>query len=137
MGLGDKKLITLKEIEGVISPHDGFVKTEMQKRKEALQYVKDVSELADYIGGEVVNLGLSEDWAIKREIFPGVEIVFAYNHADEEFPSNLRVFYSGERVRGVHGEDLAELTIACVNHMLRYVRETSPQKKLPEICYRV
>ena len=39
MSLKDKKLISLKEIEGPMSPHDGFVKKEMQRRKEALEYV--------------------------------------------------------------------------------------------------
>jgi hypothetical protein len=137
MGLKDKKLISLKEIEGTISTHDGFVKREMQRRQDVLEYVEDVIGLAEYIGGEVVNLGLREDWAVKKAIFPGIEIVFVFNRADEEFASNLRVLYSGERVRKIHGEDLAELTIACVNHMLRYVRETNSDKELPEICYKV
>jgi hypothetical protein len=137
MGQEDKKLISLKEIEGTISPHDGFVKGEMLRRKDALEYVEDVMDLAKYIGGEVLNLGLREDWAIKKAIFPGIEIVFVFNRADEEFTSNLRVLYSGERVRKIHGEDLAELTIACMNHMLRYVRETNSEKELPEICYKV
>ena len=137
MGLKDKKLISLKEIEGTISTHDGFVKREMQRRQDALEYVEDVIGLAEYIGGEVVNLGLREDWAVKKAIFLGIEIVFVFNRADEEFTSNLRVLYAGERVRKIHGEDLAEITIACVNHMLRYVRETNSDKELPEICYKV
>jgi len=135
MSLRDKKLISLKEIEGPISPHDGFVKHEIDKRKEALGYVDDVSRLAEYIGGEIVSLGLGEDWAMKKEIFPGIEILFIYNRADEEFPSSLRALYSGQRIKSIRGEDLAELTIACVNHMLRYVKETV--KDPPEICTRV
>lgn len=135
MGLRDKKLLSLKEIEGPTSPHDGFLKREMDRRKEPLSYVDDVSKLAEYIGGEVVSLGISEDWAIRKEIFPGIQILFIYNRADEEFPSNLRVLYSGERIGKIRGEDLVELTIACVNHMLRYVKETV--KDPPEICMRV
>lgn len=135
MSLKDKKLITLKEIEGPISPHDGFVKHEIDKRKEALGYVDNVNRLAEYIGGEIVSLGLGEDWAMKKEIFPGIEILFIYNRADEEFPSSLRALYSGQRIKSIRGEDLAELTIACVNHMLRYVKETV--KDPPEICTRV
>jgi hypothetical protein len=137
MSLKDSKIITLKEIEGAISTHDGFLKKELERKREAYEYVKDVSELADYIGGEVTKLGISEDWAITKEIFPGVAVMFAFDHADEEFPSNLRVFYSGERVRGVHGEDLVAYTLAIANHMLRYIRETNKDKKLPEICNRV
>jgi len=135
MSLKDKKLLSLKEIEGAIATHDGFVKREIKKRKEALDYVDNSSKLAKYIGGEITTLGVGEDWAIKKEIFPGIEILFLYNRADEEFPSNLRVLYSGERIRGTRGEDLAELTIACVNQMLRYIKETV--KDPPVICSRV
>ena len=135
MGFRDKKLLSLKEIEGPTSPHDGFLKREMDRRKEPLSYVDKVSKLAEYIGGEVVSLGISEDWAIRKEIFPGIQILLIYNRADEEFPSNLRALYSGERIGKIRGEDLVELTIACVNHMLRYVKETV--KDPPEICMRV
>jgi hypothetical protein len=135
VGLKDKKLLTLKEIEGPISTHDGFLKREMERRKGPLSCVDNVSRLAEYIGGEVVSLGVGEDWAIRKGVFPGVDILFVYNRADAEFPSNLRVLYSGQSVRNVRGEDLAELTIACVNHMLRYVRENT--KDPPEICMRV
>lgn len=129
--------MTLKEIEGPQSSHDGYVKRELDRRKEALKYVENVVGLAEYIGGKVEYLGLREDWAIRKEIFPGINIIFAYNRADEEFPSSLRVFFSGERVQEMPGEDLMELTIACVNHMLRWVRETHRGERLPEMCYRV
>jgi len=135
MGLKDKKLLSLKEIEGPIATHDGFVKREIKKRKEALDYVDNSLKLAEYIGGEIISLGIGEDWSIKKEIFPGIEILFLYNQADEEFPSNLRVLYSGERIGSTRGEDLAELTIACVNQMLRYVKETA--KDPPLICSRM
>ena len=137
MGLKESKIITLKEIEGAISTHDGFLKKELERKREAFEFVKNVSELAGYIGGETITLGVREDWAIKKEIFPGVAVIFTFDHADEEFPSNLRVFYSGERVRGVHGEDLVAYTLAMANHMLRYIRETNKDEELPEICYRV
>lgn len=137
MSLKDSKLLSLKEIEGPMSPHDGYVKREMGRRKKALEYVEDVFDLAGYIGGRVECLEIGEDWAIRKEVFPGVDVLFVYNRADEEFPSNLRVLYSGERIKEVQGEDLVELAIACVNHMLRRVREACKGEKLPEICYRV
>ena len=133
----DWKLLSLREIEGVISPHVAFLGREIERKKEALEYLDDVSRLAEYIGGEVEKLEIGEDWAIKKEVFPGVEILFVYNHANQELPSSLRVLYSGERIRKVKGEDLTALTIAFVNHMLRYIREIEPARKLPEICYRV
>lgn len=115
--------------------HDGFMKREVERRQEALAYVDDVSKLAGYIGGKVESLGRGETWAMSKEIFPGIEIIFVYDQADEEFPSRLRVLYCGERIRYTRGEDLADLTIACVNQMLRYVRETVADP--PEICMRV
>ena len=131
-----RKLISLREIEGAVSPHQGQVQRAVEARKEALEYVAEVSGLAEFIGGEVESLGVGEDWAISKEIFPGVEVSFIYNRADEEFPGNLRVLYSGDRIGLMSGEDLAGITIAYVTHMLRYVRETNPGKKLPEVCYR-
>ncbi len=133
----EKKIISLREIEGVISPHVGFLETAIARKKEALEYLDDVSRLADYIGGKVEKLGLGEDWAIKKEALPGVEILSVYHPAYEVFPSSLSVLYSGERIRKVKGEDLVALTIDFVNHMLRYIREIDPARKLPEICYRV
>ena len=75
--------------------------------------------------------------AISKEIFPGVIVFFVYNRADDEFPGNLRVLFSGYRIKLLSGEDLAGIVIAYVTHMLRYIRESNPDKKLPEVCYRV
>jgi hypothetical protein len=137
MGLKDKKLIGLQEIEGAVSPHQKQIDMALKARKEALEYVTDVSKLAEFVGGKVESLGMGEDWAISKEVFPGVEIFFIYNRADDEFPSNLRVLFSGDRIKLMRGEDLAVFVIFYVNHMLRYVRDSNPGKRLPEVCYRV
>ena len=135
MGLKDKNLISLKEIDGPAAPHDAFLKRAVDLRKEALAYVDDVARLAEYVGGQPESLGLREDWALRKEAFPGVEIHFIFNKADDEFPASLRVLYSGQRIRSISGEDLVELSIACLNQMLRYVKETVPEP--PEICSKV
>ena len=70
MGLKDSKLLSIKEIEGPTHSHDDFIKREVARRKVALDLVNDVIALADYIGGDIISLGLREDWAIKKEIFP-------------------------------------------------------------------
>jgi len=137
MGLKDKKLIGLQEIEGAVSPHQKQIDMALKARKEALEYVTDVSKLAEFVGGKVESLGMGEDWAIKKEVFPGVEIFFIYNRADDEFQSNLKVLFSGDRIKLMRGEDLAVFVIFYVNHMLRYVRDSNPGKRLPEVCYRV
>ncbi len=135
MALKDKDLLTLQEIDGPQSPHDAFLKREVELRKEALACVDDAARLAEYVGGEVEALGLREDWGLRKEVFPGVEIHFVFNRADDEFPAGLRVLFSGRRLRGISGEDLIELTVACLNHMLRYVKETVADP--PEICSKV
>ena len=135
MGLKDKNLISLKEIDGPAAPHDGFLKRAVDLRKEALACVDDVARLAEYVGGQTESLGLREDWALRKEVFPGVEIHFIFNRADDEFPASLRVLYSGRRIRSISGEDLIELTVACLNQMLRYVKETVAEP--PEICSKV
>jgi hypothetical protein len=137
MGLKDKKLIGLQEIEGTVSPHQKQIDMALKARKEALEYVTDVSKLAEFVGGKVESLGTGEDWAISKEVFPGVEIFFIYNRADDEFQSNLKVLFSGDRIKLMRGEDLAVFVIFYVNHMLRYVRDSNPGKRLPEVCYRV
>jgi hypothetical protein len=137
MGLKDKKLIGLQEIEGAVSPHQKQIGMALKARAEALEYVADVSKLAEFIGGKVESLGIGEDWAISKEVFPGVEIFFIYNRADDEFQSNLKALFSGDRIKLMKGEDLAVFVIFYVNHMLRYVRDSNPGKHLPEVCYRV
>jgi hypothetical protein len=137
MGLKDKKLIGLQEIEGAVSPHQKQIDMALKTRKEALEYVADVSKLAEFIGGKVEFLGMGEDWAIRKEVFPGVQVFFVFNHADDEFASSLKVLFSGDRIKLMKGEDLAGFVILYATHMLRYVRESNPGKNLPEVCYRV
>jgi hypothetical protein len=137
MALKDKKLVSLQEIEGAISPHKKQIDMALKARKEALEYVTDVSKLAEFIGGKVESLGIGEDWAVSKEIFPGVQIFFIYNHGDDEFESGIKVLFSGDRLKIMSGEDLAVFAIFYVSHMVRFVRESNPGKKLPEVCYRV
>jgi hypothetical protein len=137
MGLKDKKLISLQQIEGAVSPHQKQIDHALRARKEALEYVTDVSELAKFIGGKVESLGIGEDWAVSKEIFPGVRVFFVFNRADDEFASNLKVLFSGDRIKMMRGEDLAGFVILYAIHMLRYVRDSNTDKKLPEICCRV
>ncbi len=132
-----EKLISLREIEGSVSPHQAQLDRALQDRREALEHVADVAGLADFIGGTVASPGVGEDWAVSKEIFPGVQVYFIYNRADEEFPCSLRVLYSGDRLRLLSGGDLIAMTITYSNHILRYIRDTNQGKELPEVCYRV
>ena len=131
------KLFSLTDIEGKISPHQGQVKGGLRVRAVALEYVKDIPALADYIGGRVEKLGIKEDWAVGKELYPGVIIHFAFFKADEEFPARFQALYSSERVGIIHGDELANITISLANQQVRYVRESNPGVKLPEVCYKV
>ena len=137
MSATDEKLVSLREIEGKISPHQEQLDRALNARAEALNYVDDVSGLAEFMGGTSVKLGRREDWAIRKEIFPGVTVYYVFNRADDEFPASLKALYSGDRLDLMSGEDLAGFVIPTVTHMLRYVRLSNPDKKLPEVCYRV
>jgi len=99
--------------------------------------VTDAAGLAEYLGGFVEKVGIGEDWAVAKELFPGVIIHFAFNHADPEFPARLQAFYSGKKIKLIHGDELATMTVSLANQLLRYVREENPDKKLPEVCYKV
>jgi hypothetical protein len=113
------------------------VKGGLKMRAAALEYVTDTAALAEYFGGFVEKVGIGEDWAVAKELFPGVIIHFVFNRADTEFPARLQALYSGERIKLIHGDELATMTISLANQLLRYVREKNPDKKLPEVCYKV
>jgi len=131
------KLISLKEIEGAESPHQKQLERAMKVRLPAFEFVRDVQALAEFIGGREEKLGLREDWAVSKEIYPGVIVHFMYNRADDEFPAVLKVLFSGDRLKMLSGEDLAGLTIAYASHMIRHIRDSNPNNQLPEVCYRV
>lgn len=130
----DKTFFTLKEIEGVIV-HDVYLKKEMARRAEAFEYLDEVEKVAEFIGGKrVVPPPIRCDWMVRKTFFPGVEVYFLYNRRDEEFPSSLQVLFSGERIKELKGDDLAVLAIATINHMIRYIKRSQPDRTLPEIC---
>jgi hypothetical protein len=130
------ELLDLKSLEGRFSPHDNFLKTQLERRKVCLSLLENPQEAASFIGGTVENPRSDEKWSIAKELFPGI-IVHVLFRTDEEFGSRLEVFFSGERVRSMPGEDLAELAVAVVNHLIRYIRSTVPEDRLPEICLRI
>ena len=137
MGVTAIKLLSLADIEGKVSPHQMQVKGALKMRAAALEYVRDVKALADYLGGRVEKPGIGEDWAVSKELCPGVAVHLAYNRADDEFPARLRALYSGDKIRMIKGDELAIITISMANQLLRFIREANPGVKLPEVCYKV
>ncbi len=137
MGVTVIKLLGLADIEGKVSPHQMQVKGALKMRAASLEYVRDVKALADYIGGRVEKPGIGEDWAVCKELYPGVTVHLVFNRADDEFPARLRALYSGDKIRMIKGDELATVAISLANQLLRYVREANPGVKLPEVCYKV
>jgi hypothetical protein len=133
----DDRLLSLADIEGKTSPHQLQVKGALKMRAGALEYVKDVEALAAFLGGSLERPGIGEDWAVSKEVFPGVTVCFVFNRSDDEFPARLRALYSGDKIRMIKGDELATITMSLANQLLRYVREANPGVKLPDICYRV
>ncbi|MBT9130887.1 MAG: hypothetical protein DDT40_00768 [candidate division WS2 bacterium] len=129
------KYLTLKEVEGVGSTHDSYLKRSVKERVKALDLVIDALDLASFIGGAKVDSPpIRCDWAVEKEFFPGVSAIFIYSSADEEFDSQLQILFYGEALKEIKGEDLATLSIATLNHMLRYVRKMYSDKNLPPMC---
>lgn len=125
---------TLKEIEKVVV-HDIYLKNEVNRRAPALEYIDDIYKAAEFINAQVIDKPeIKCSWMLKKEFFPQVEGYLLYNHKDDEFPASLQVLFSGERVKEVKGEDLAVLTIATLNQLIRYVKKTNLNKELPPIC---
>jgi hypothetical protein len=137
LGVTAIKLLSLADIEGKTSPHQLQVNGALKMRAAPLEYVSDVEALTTFIGGSRERPGIGEDWAVSKEIYPGVLVCLVFNRADDEFPARLRALYSGDKIRMIKGDELATITVSLANHLLRYVREANPGMKLPEVCHRV
>ena len=131
------RLFSLADLEGKVSPHQLQVKGALKMRAAALAYVKNVAALAEYIGGYVDEPVGGGDWAVAKEMYPGVVIYFVFTAGDSEFPASLRALYGGDKIGTVQGDELATITISAANQLLRFVRECNPGEKLPEVCYKV
>lgn len=132
-----EKLYSLADLEGKVSPHQLQVKGALGIRAPALAYVRNVVALAEYIGGVVEETIGGGDWAVAKEVYPGIVIHFVFSSGDGEFPCSLRALYGGAKIDTIRGEELASITISAANQLLRFVRESNPGVSLPEVCYKV
>lgn len=130
-----EQLLDLRTIEGPFSPHDRYLRNQLDRRKACLA-PGEPEPLAKFIGGQMDEPRSDEKWCVSKEVFPGIRIHIMFR-SDEEFGDRLEAFFSGERIRSMPGEDLAELALAMVNHMVRDVRSRIPAEHLPEICQRI
>ncbi|MHA1731137.1 MAG: hypothetical protein ACTSU5_04305 [Promethearchaeota archaeon] len=133
------KLLSIREIEGLRGIRGPHEKELADIGEDKLPLFREVSreqlpDLVGVIGGEVVDIGMGEEWCIAKEYYPGVVVYIAYQDYGDEFGTGsedeLQFFFSGDRVSWIPGEDLASIvevqTIRMENH-LKGVR--------PEITY--
>jgi hypothetical protein len=121
-------LYSLAQLDGVVGPHDALVKRGLAARVKKLEGVRDPAAMAAFIGAVLEGVGGGETWAVKKEVFPGVNVHLVFDRGDEEFPSRLRALYSGKFIRRVPSEDMVEATILCANHLTRYAEQQEAAK---------
>jgi hypothetical protein len=114
-------LYSLAQLDGIVGPHDGVVKRGLAARVKKLESVRDPAALAAFSGGAAEGVGAGETWAVKKEVFPGVNVHLVFDRGDAEIPSRLSALYSGRLIRSVPSEDLVEATILLANHLARFV----------------
>ncbi len=137
-----KEFYSINEIDGVTSissPHKKELK-EIGGRKAKTfrtlteEQLKNVTK--NIIGGTLENIGLNEDWTITKTFFPDVKIHTIYFYYGDEFGSNeidqLKFLFSGERVRWIPGEDLANFIDIMMNYAERIIINKEPFKSSKE-----
>ncbi|MFO7796753.1 MAG: hypothetical protein ACQERB_13740 [Promethearchaeati archaeon] len=89
--------------------------------------------LKEDIGGELVNIGFSEDWTITKEMFPEVNIHMVYTYIGDEFGGDIeaefKFLFSGERVYWVPGEDIATYIDVVMDFIERQIKGVKPFEK--------
>jgi hypothetical protein len=134
----NKKYWTVSEIDatGVRGPHEVelqnisqakyplFINVDMEKLKKII--VED-------LGGNIENLGFSEDWSITVELFPEVKIHISFTYFGDEFGDEIeaefRFLFSGERASWVPGEDSATYIDVLMDFIARKLKDEEPFEK--------
>ncbi|MFW9936236.1 MAG: hypothetical protein ACFFD5_01165 [Candidatus Thorarchaeota archaeon] len=130
-----KKYWTVGEIDatGVRGPHEVELKN-ISKAKYHLFIDIDKGELKEIVekrlGGNFENIGFNEDWTITIEMFPEVNLHFAYTFFGSEFGGEIeaefKFLFSGKRVFWVPGEDTATYIDIVMDFIDRIIKHESP-----------
>lgn len=140
-------LISISEIDNVksaCSPHAEELKNFGKEWSSLFREFdrEDLEKVSRSIKGEMDELGIDEEWALTKELFPEVRVHISYHYYGEEFSSygeedKLRFLFSGDRVKKVTGEDLAGMIEVILNFIGRITSgkvrgEGGKRKKLRE-----
>lgn len=129
-------LIGLAAFEGG-SVHEGLVKRAMAFRVWIIKQLtcSEVAQVADYMGGRLVDCRLDEAtaWTLGLRPFDGFEIYYFLQRYAPEFEDNIHVMYSKDALEmGLPGEDVASLTILFANAVVYCARKILG-RELPRI----
>jgi hypothetical protein len=130
-----KKYWTVGEIDatGVRGPHEVELKN-ISKAKFHLFIDIDKVELKKIVekklGGKFETIGFNEDWTITIEMFPEVNLHFAYTFFGNEFGGEIeaefKFLFSGKRVFWVPGEDSATYIDIVMDFIDKIIKHESP-----------
>lgn len=133
-----RKFWTVGQIDatGVRGPHEKEL-ADISKAKHHLFIGIDKDKLEKIVyedlGGQIENIGLSEDWAITIEMFPEVNIHMAYSYFGDEFGDDIeaefKFYFSGEHATWVPGEDSATFIDVVMDFIERQIKGKIPFEK--------
>lgn len=107
-------------MKGIKTPHDADLKDIGDKHIDVLRKVEpsELENIATKMGAEIVDMDMGEEWCLRKQYFPGVEVNVLYQYYGDEFgigeEDELQFLFSGDKARWVSGEDLThfcEITV--------------------------
>ena len=138
MSQENRKFIKIGQIDatGITGPHEKELE-DISKAKYALFIDIDLKKLEtivnDELGGQIENIGFSEDWSITIEMYPEVNIHMAYSYFGDEFGDEIEgefnFYFSGKRVNWVPGEDSATYIDVVLDFLERLLKGEAPFEK--------
>jgi hypothetical protein len=134
----NRKFMKIGQIDatGVRGPHEKELE-DISKAKHTLFIDLDLKKLETIVknelGGQVENLGFSEDWSITIEMFPEVNIHISYSYFGNEFGDDIKAeftfYFSGKRAAWVPGEDSATYIDIVLDFIERKLKDKVPFEK--------
>ena len=129
-------LVGLAAFEGG-SVHEELVKRAMAFRVQIIKQLTsiEVAEVANYMGGRLVDCKIDEAtaWTLGLRPFAEFEIYYFLQRYAPEFEDSIHVMYPREALEiGLPGEDVATLTILFANAVVYCARKVL-RRELPRI----
>ena len=88
---------------------------------------EDLKNLASFVGGQLTHNKRS--WELSKTFFEGFTIIINYSKE----PNKLDIKYTGENITKINNYARDQLGIFIINHCLRFISVTYPDKKMPKV----